>query len=427
MNDEKKKKRIGIIGGGASGMTAAIFASAAKNTEVVVFEAKDVPGKKINGTGNGKCNFTNDNMGIGFYRGNHPEFAEFALSNFTNETSKAFFKSIGILSKEKNGGYIYPNSEEASSVSSALKLACQSAGVRFVFEKVKKIGKDKDRFVIGNERFDRIVLACGSFANMKDVTDFNGYDLLRSTGHRLTPLYPALCQLRCKGNFFKTINGVRTEAKIRVFVDGKEKCEETGELLFTDYGVSGIPAFQVSRYCAEAAGSSKKAVLSLNLMPDMSTEEVKKEIENRLKHLSKKGRTLEETLTGLLNHKLNFVLLNLSGLDPTGNFKEVTDEKIERLVKNITDLRIDVIGTNDFSYAQVVAGGADTSEIDPKTMESRLVKGLYIVGELLDIDGTCGGYNLQWAWSSGAIAGINAGFDNVPGDIKGFIEDIIDR
>ncbi len=427
MAEEKKKNRIAIIGGGASGMTAAIFASAAKDTEVVIFEAKDVPGKKINGTGNGKCNFTNDDMDLKHYRGQHPEFASFALSVFDNETSKAFFKSMGIRPKEKNGGYIYPNSEEASSVSSALRLTCAEKGVKFVFEKVKIIVKEKNTFKVNSQSFDRVILACGSFANMKDVTDFNGYSLVKSMGHRITPLYPALCQIRCKGSFFKTINGVRTEGIVKVLVEGREKASENGELLFTDYGVSGIPAFQVSRFCAEAIGSSKKVVLSLNFMAGMSKDEVRTEIQNRFRKLSPKGRTNEEVLLGLLNHKLNFVLLNLSGIDPTGNCKSVTEDKISALIKNLTDLRADVTGTNDFSFAQVVAGGADTLEVDPETMGSKIIPGLYFAGEILDIDGTCGGYNLQWAWSSGAIAGISAAFGEKDRDMRSFIEEIINR
>ncbi len=421
MSEKKSKTRIGVIGGGASGMTAAIFASACPDTEVTVFEAKEVPGKKINGTGNGKCNFTNDNMGIGYYRGNDPGFAAFALDRFDNNGVKDFFNSMGIKPKEKNGGYIYPNSEEASSVSAALRLTCEKSKVRFVFEKVTDLIKDKDIFKINGICFDKVILACGSFANMKDTRSFNGYDLARTLGHRITPLYPSLCQIRCKGNYFKTINGVRTEAAIKVYIDGKMAAREEGELLFTDYGVSGIPAFQVSRYCSEAVGSSKKAKICVNFMAGMSDEEVLTELNKRLKGLSRSGRSAEEAMLGLLNHKLNYVLLNLSGIDPTGRNKDIEDEKIKVLKNNMTRLETEVTGTNDFSFAQVVAGGVDTSEIDNKTMESLKIPGLYFAGEIIDIDGTCGGYNLQWAWSSGSLAGLSAGGSKLPDDISGFI------
>ncbi len=425
MAENKKKNRIGIIGGGASGMTAAIFASADKTSEVVIFEAKDTPGKKINGTGNGKCNFTNDNMDIKFYRGTDPGFASFALKSFTNETAKAFFTSMGIRPKEKNGGYIYPNSEEASSVSEALRLTCENSKVRFVFEKVKSLKKENDIFLINGQPFDKAIIACGSFANMKDVTDFNGYDLVKNMKHRITPLYPSLCQIRCGEKFFKTINGVRTEADIKVMVEGKEKAFETGEILFTDYGVSGIPAFQVSRFCAEALGRSKKVEIRLNLMPQMTEQEVRSEIKNRMSGIIKKGRTVEQAMIGLLNHKLNYVLLNLSGFQPTGGIKDITEEKTERLIKNLTDFRLQVVGTNDFSYAQVVAGGVDTREINCETMESKIVPGLYFAGEIIDIDGTCGGYNLQWAWSSGALAGVNASVGTKGANIADYMEGLI--
>jgi predicted Rossmann fold flavoprotein len=421
MSEKKSKTRIGVIGGGASGMTAAIFASACPNTEVIVFEAKDVPGKKINGTGNGKCNFTNDKMGIEYYRGNDPDFAAFALDRFDNNGVKDFFNSIGIRPKEKNGGYIYPNSEEASSVSAALKLTCEAQKVRFVFDKVTKVVKEKDHFKINGICFDKVILACGSFANMKDVSSFNGYDLAGSLGHRITPLYPSLCQIRCKGNFFKTINGVRTEASIKIYINGKMTAAEEGELLFTDYGISGIPAFQLSRYCSEAAGSSKKAKICVNFMPGMNDEEVLAELNKRLKNLSQNGRSAEEAMLGLLNHKLNYVLLNLSGIDPVGKIGNISDDKIKALRDKMTRLETEVTGTNDFSFAQVVAGGVDTSEIDNKTMESLKVPGLYFAGEIVDIDGTCGGYNLQWAWSSGAIAGLSAAGAGLPEDISGFI------
>ncbi len=422
MNEKNNKNKIGIIGGGASGLAAAIFASAGGASEVVIFEAKDAPGKKINGTGNGKCNFTNDDMDLSFYRGEHPEFVKFALESFDNEASKLFFRKIGITSKVKNGTYVYPYSEEASSVSAALRLAAEHMQVRFVFERVKSIEKEGKTYIINNQYFDKVIICCGSFANMKDVTDFNGYGLVKSLGHRVTPLYPALCQIRCADSFFKTINGVRTEAELKVLSDAHLTAVENGELLFTDYGLSGIPAFQLSRFCAEGRAKGKKVVAVINFLPKMTADEVKQEVEFRLSGLLKSGRTAEETMFGLLNHKLNYVLLKLSGIDPTGK-GPVAKEKMERLVQNLTELHTEVTGTNDYSYAQVVAGGVDTCEVDPKTMESRLMPGVYFAGEILDVDGTCGGYNLQWAWSSGYVAGLSASGRAVPGDVKEILKE----
>ncbi|MCR5823242.1 MAG: aminoacetone oxidase family FAD-binding enzyme [Lachnospiraceae bacterium] len=418
---EEKKNIIAVIGGGAGGMTAAIFASLDGHSRVVIFEAKDAPGKKIKGTGNGKCNFTNDNMDLKFYRGEDPKFAADALKRFDNEAAKLFFKKMGIRPKEKNGGYIYPNSEEASSVSAALRLTAEERDVKFIFEKVREVKKAGNGFVVNDRRFDKVILACGSFANMKDRNEFNGYVLAKGLGHRITPLYPALCQIRCAEKFFKTINGVRTEASLKVLEDDQEMAFEKGELLFTDYGVSGIPAFQLSRFCAEAKAKGKKVTLKINFLPDTDISEVKREVDTRLTERAGKGRNIEESMYGLLNHKLNFVLLNLSGMDPTGKISGIDEKKKEKLIKNLTDLTLEVTGTNDFSFAQVVAGGVDTREIDEETMGSLKCPGLYFAGEIMDIDGTCGGYNLQWAWSSGAIAGLAASGNDVPEDFITFI------
>ncbi len=422
MTDDKKKIKIGIIGGGAGGMAAAIFASLSDKAEITVFEAKDVPGRKINGTGNGKCNFTNDNMGPEYYRGNDPSFAVRAITVFDNKAAKAFFSKMGIRPKEKNGGYIYPYSEEASSVSSALRLTAESRKVRFLFERVKNVKRSGNGFLINGQSFDRVIMACGSFANMKDITDFNGYDLVKSLGIKLTQLYPALCQIRCSGNFFKTINGVRTDAAVKVLSEGKEIAHEKGEILFTDYGVSGIPAFQLSRYCSSMIAEGKKISLEIDLLPDMDVEEVKTEIDTRLSKLVRNGRNIEESMYGLLNHKLNYVLLKEAGIDPTGNKGAVTDAKAARLIALLKSLKLQVTGTNDFSYSQVVAGGVDTRELNDRTMESLKVPGLYFAGEIIDIDGTCGGYNLQWAWSSGAIAGLSAAGETVPEDFVSFLD-----
>ncbi len=421
MAKETNKIRTAIIGGGASGLAAAIFASGTGNCSVTVFEAKDVPGRKINGTGNGKCNFTNDRMGIEYYRGEDPSFAKFALQTFDNECAKLFFRSIGILPKEKNGGYIYPNSEEASSVSAALTLTAKSLGAVFEFQKIKSLAKAGKNFIINNQTYDKVILACGSIANMKDVTDFNGYDLARSLGHKITPLYPSLCQIRCEGNFFKTINGVRTEASIKLLSEGRTVAAEEGELLFTDYGVSGIPAFQISRFCASERAKKHKVELVIDLLPGLSAEEAKAEVTERIKAMKKNKRTTEEALFGLLNHKLNFCLLNMAGIDPAGNGRDINDEKLKKLVSLYKSLTLKVTGTNDFSYAQVTAGGVDTKEIDPETMESRITQGLYFAGEIIDIDGTCGGYNLQWAWSTGFVSGLASSGVPIPADAKTYI------
>lgn len=404
MSNNVNKRKIAIIGGGASGMIAAIFASE-KGAEVTVFEAKDTPGKKINATGNGKCNFTNLNMSDKFYRGNNPEFVKAGLEAFNEKDAIEFFKRIGIMPKYRNG-YCYPNSEQAQSVSKALVLTCNERHVRFVNETISKIVSSDNVFFVNGNVFDKVIVACGSFAGMKNPEDFFGYKLAKSMGHNITKLFPALVQLKSDNKFLKTISGVRQEGTITLFADGRPISKEYGELLFSDKGVSGIPAMQISRYAAKACAEGKKVCCKIDFFPDLTEEELAKDINNR----SSFKRSAEECLYGLLNYKLNYVLLLSLQIDPTASGKNLNDNSL-RLAKLMKGFELKITGTNSFEMAQVVAGGVDTNEINENTMESKLVNGLYFAGEIMDVDGTCGGYNLQWAWTSGYLAGINAAND----------------
>ncbi len=398
MSDSKKK--IAIIGGGASGMTAAITASRG-NAIVTVFEINSVPGKKICATGNGKCNFTNDLLNVTRYRGGNTEFAKTAVSRFGVSETLKFFEEIGITPKKK-GEYVYPNSEEAKSVQKALMLTMESLGVETVFEKVSEIKRTEKGFIVNNRVFDKVIIACGSPAGLKKDSGFNGYDLVKSLGHRVTPVFPALVQLRFTDKYSKTLSGVRHEGLITLFSDGKEMASDYGELLFTDYGISGIPTMQISRFAGECLEKKRDVKISIDLFKDLSEKELEAELKKRMSL----NRTAEDCLTGLLNHKLNYVLLLKLNIDPEAHaskaFKKDSAEKLASLMKH---LEFHITETNPFESAQVAAGGADLSEIDPETMQSKKVPGLYFAGEITDVDGPCGGYNLQWAWTSGYIAG----------------------
>lgn len=402
--NETDKLTIAVIGGGASGMLAAIFASR-EGAKVTIFEAKTTLGKKINATGNGKCNFTNLKMSPDFYCSGSKGFVNSAISEFDEKQVIAFFESIGIMPKERNG-YVYPHSEQAASVSKALALSCESEGVKIIYEEVTSIKKSNNVFIVNGIKFDKVIIACGSFANMKNTDDFKGYTLCKSLGHTITPLYPALVQLQSNEKCLKTLNGVRQDGEICIVSDGKEIIKETGELLFSEKGVSGIPSMQVSRFVSEAVKNGKKIKANIDFFPSAGNSELSENLLNR----SKMNRSAEDALTGLLNYKLNYVCLLTAGLDPVAPVKKVfTTENIKRLVHTLKCFSLNITGTNPFEMAQVVAGGVDTTEINPITMESKLVKGLYFAGEIIDVDGTCGGYNLQWAWSSGHAAGVNAG------------------
>lgn len=407
------KKRIAIIGGGASGLMAAITA-AKKGAEVTIYEAKERLGKKILATGNGKCNFTNLVQDDSCYRGQNSDFSKAAREAFDVEDTLCFFKSIGIEPKIRNG-YVYPNSEQAASVADALAMEVRAKKVRVILGQVFSVKGSDGAFLVkseqGTEEYNKVILCCGSPAGMKNPKEFVGYQLAERFGHKITPLLPALVQLRCKEKWFKTVSGVRTEGKISVFENGKKIAEEKGELLFADYGLSGIPVFQVSRFAGEALLRGSKVSCKLDLLPGYSPEELEELLKKRVEIL--KNRTAEEVLTGLLNHKLNYVILKECNIDPVADSKKAyRDSDIKHLAEIYKNLTCQVTETNPFANAQVCAGGVDTSEIIPETMESKLVNGLYFAGELVDVDGTCGGYNLQWAWSSGYVAGLHAATDN---------------
>lgn len=389
-----KKRQVVIIGAGASGMTAAIMA-ARNGAAVTVLEQNEKPGKKICATGNGKCNFSNLAMPEDAYRGRHPEFVKDAFERFSVKDTVEFFKELGIFPLDRNG-YLYPRSNQAQSVVDVLCMEASHLGVKIkTNEQVTAIepARNGNNFQILTNGWhyeaDALILANGSKASSISGSDGSGYELAKSLGHHIIPVYPALTALKCKGNSYKGWAGVRTEGRISLLVDNELCSCQQGELQLTEYGISGIPVFQLSRYAICAVKTGKKAVLKINFLPECTVDEVKELLHQRKKDCPYKNE--KELLTGLFPEKLINVL---------------TSQK--NLISAITEYTLEVTDGLSFSQAQVCSGGVDTSEIVNETMESRFCPNVYIVGELLDIDGTCGGYNLQWAWSSGAAAGIHA-------------------
>lgn len=404
------KNRIAVIGGGASGMMAAISA-VQHGGEVTIYEGKERLGKKILATGNGKCNYTNLVQEDSCYRGTHPEFSKNVRAQFDEKKTLDFFERIGVLPKIKNG-YVYPNSEQAASVADALAMEIRALRIKVIQEEAEQIKKQNDRFIVysksARETYDCVILCMGSCAGMKDETKFSGYRIAKSLGHTIETVIPALVQLRCQEKWFKTISGVRCEGRLSVYADGKRIAEEKGELLFADYGLSGIPTFQISRYAGRALDNCRTVECSVDFFDSMTVEQLTEYILNRLNHGN--SRSAEEILIGLLNHKLNYVILKECGINPTESAaKEFSSKKtVERLARKYKNFTCKVTALNPFANAQVCAGGVNTEELDEQTLESKLHKGLFFAGELIDVDGACGGYNLQWAWSSGYVAGLHA-------------------
>lgn len=401
----KKKRNIIIIGGGASGLVAAITAARA-GADVTILEQKERLGKKILSTGNGRCNYTNARMDTSFFRGEDLSIVENVLSQFDANDTLKFFEDLGIFPKERNG-YYYPKSDQASAVLDVLCMEIERLGVNVYCDtKVVSIQKKEEFFVKTTKCIfasDAVILSTGGKASPVLGSDGSGYALAKSFGHSITPVVPALVQLHGKGTFFKMVSGVRADAKVSLYVNNQRIAADTGELQLTNYGISGIPVFQISRYAALALQRKETPIVNIDFMPEFEEAALRSFLVKRKSRNPEK--TAEEFLIGVLNKKLIPVLLRASGIAIDTKIRMLKEEQIQRLCEKLKRFSIEIIKTNSFEQAQVCAGGVLTSEVHAKTLESRLQEGLYITGELLDVDGVCGGYNLQWAWATGAIAG----------------------
>ena len=409
-NDKIESFDVVVIGGGASGLMAAIHA-ARSGAKTVILEHKEKTGKKILATGNGKCNYTNARQGISYYRGEDPAFAMSVFKQFGFEDTIAFFEEIGIVPKVKNG-YYYPASEQAQAVLEVLRLEANFLRVREVCTcNISDVYKTGELFYIktgcGDFATKSLIFSTGLLAAPKSGSDGSAFQYIEAFGHHFADIVPALVPLQGKQAFFKNLAGIRAEMNATLFVENAQIASDRGELQLTDYGVSGIPIFQLSRFATKALAKKKKVHLLIDFMPDATYEEVIALFEGRL-HKSEQKKTMCECFVGLFNRKLIEVLLKEAGIGLGDSPKRLSIEQIEKLAKVVKEFRVDVTGSKSFEQAQVCAGGVKTSELCADTMESRLVKGLYFAGEIIDIDGMCGGYNLQWAWSSGFVAGVHA-------------------
>lgn len=400
-----------IVGAGASGLMAGIHA-ARVGANVLILEHMDRAGKKILATGNGKCNFTNEKQGIAYYNGKNPAFVLPALRQFSVEDTLAFFDELGIYPKKKREGYYYPSSGQAVSVVEALLLECRRLGVRIAYNVgIREIKKEGEYFTFhtkqGLFKSRCCIIATGGKAARKTGSDGSGNLYIEKFGHKLTDIVPALVQMQGKQSFLKEIAGIRADGRISIYIENEKIAEDVGELQLTEFGVSGIPAFQVSRYASLALLEDKNVYVLLNFLSDLSSTEAQELLEQRFLRYGR-GKNAVQALIGLFPDKLNLVLLKEAKISPDKAAEACTVKELKRLMETVQNLRVDIIGTKGFDHAQVSAGGVCTDEVNPTTMESRLIPDLYFAGEVLDVDGMCGGYNLQWAWSSGYVAGTQA-------------------
>lgn len=409
----KAKKRVIVVGGGAAGMMAAISARRL-GADVTILERNPRVGKKLLATGNGRCNFTNIQADITCYYGQNPEFARAVLAAFPVAETIRFFEKLGIEHKVEEAGKVFPLSDQASSVLDVLLYELRELGVNIICDAcVKTIAKQQQEFVVGLENgavylADRVILTTGGKAMPASGSDGSGYELAQQLGHSVTALFPALVQLKLDGPYFKRIEGVKIVGTAEIIHGGQSLAKDRGDILFGNYGVSGPPIFQLSRKAGELLNEGREAYLKITIMDMFAKDELRAIISRRFQVGAKKP--VDFSLVGLVNKRLIPVLLLTAGISDF-NQRRVADliaEEVARIVDVLTDWRFRIRGTKGWPNAQVTAGGVATREIDESTMESKLVPGLFFAGEIVDIDGQCGGFNLQWAWSSGFVAGRQA-------------------
>lgn len=401
-----RKRHVIIVGAGASGLVAAITA-AREGAKVTLIEQKDRVGKKILSTGNGRCNLTNAYMETECFRGDDTSIVSEVLKQFGYEDTIRFFEELGVILKDRQG-YIYPISDQASTILDVLRMEVERLQIDVLLEhKVEQIKLNKKGFALTtNQKVvygDAVILATGGKASPVLGSDGSGYGLAKSFGHHMSPVVPALVQLIGKGNYFKQISGVRTNATVSLYIDDKFVASDTGELQLTNYGISGIPVFQISRYAAKAIYAKKSVIAEIDYLPTMDDESLKEFLEKRL--LLHGDKNIEDFFVGVFHKKLITMFLKEAKVSLQIVAKDLKEKEWNRLIALFKHFKVQIEDTNAFDQAQICAGGILTSEISFETMESNFVEGLYLTGELLDIDGICGGYNLQWAWSTGYIAG----------------------
>lgn len=392
-----------IIGGGAAGMAAAAKAAETPGARVTLIERQSRLGRKLLATGNGRCNLTNAAAAdAAHYHGADPSFVLPALRQNPPAAVLEWFRSLGLLTVTEYGGRVFPLSGHAGSVLDVLRYALEKPNIEIVTgAAVRRAARGAAGFTVewdgGGVSGEKLVVACGGCAGAKLGGVSDGYEILKALDHTVTPLRPALTSLRTAPEYPRALKGVRADAALSLLRDETVLARERGDVLFTDSGLSGTAVFAASR--AAAPGQTA----ALDLFPDISEAALLDDLKARRARWP--ALPANRVLTGAAQSRLGQMLCKYAGISGGEAAGALDDAALARLVRCMKDFRLPVTGTGGFDAAQVTAGGADTGEFDPGTLQSRLVPGLYACGEVLDVDGDCGGYNLQWAWASGLLAG----------------------
>ena len=403
--------KIIVVGGGCSGVVAAINAKNNDN-EVIILERNNTLLKKLLLTGNGRCNYFNEKYSIDNYHSKSMDLVNEFISDKNITMSKEFFDNLGIVPKIKNG-YYYPFSNQAVSIKDILVNEVNRLGIKVIYDTYVEDVEKEDKFIIktNNEEYtcDKLILSTGSFAYPKTGSDGHGYSILEKLGHTIIKPVPALVQLNANSKYLKDWDGVRSDVYLELFEDGEYLAKEEGEIQFTNYGISGICTFNLSHFISRGLEENKKYVVKINFVPFIKTL-----ISPWLYDYANKNKEKDifELLEGFLNKKLIPIILKESNISSTKKYYELTKEEKIKLINNLRHFKVEITSTKGFDSSQVCNGGVSLDEININTMESKIVKDLYIIGELLDINGNCGGYNLTECWISGILSGKSIGDTN---------------
>ncbi len=402
-------KPVVIVGGGAAGLAAAIFCARRFGGErVVLLEKQPRVGKKLLATGNGTCNISNMHASVSCYHGGHPAFVSDALSQFSPTDAMAFFSSIGVRCTVRENGRIYPLCAQASAVLDCLRAEIDALGVTVCCDTAVtalRPSKHGVEVICDGQVYAAaaVLVTAGGAASASLGGCTDGYALLAALGHEKTPLFPAIVQIRTEKDAVKAVKGVRVDAALTLMLDGRSLAEAEGEILFADYGVSGPAAMMIGRYASDWERRKKgNMTLNIDLLPEMTLAQAEEEIVLRSRLL---GRTMENLLTGLLQKRLGQTVVKTAGVLPLSrDVNSLSAAEVAEIARTIKCFSLNVTGSAGMNAAQVTAGGIATKGFDPHTMRSHLSPFVYAAGEVLDVDGDCGGFNLQWAWASAYVA-----------------------
>lgn len=409
-----KSVQIAVIGAGASGLMAARCAALHTGGAVALLEGNPRAGKKLLATGNGRCNLTNRDLSIGHYHGD-AGLAEQVLSEYPVQRVLSEFESMGLLCRSDGEGRFYPRNLQAAAVLRALRFSCEEAGVETVCGlSACVVSREKGGFLIRSEigeslRAKQCILACGGKASPKHSCAGNGYRLAEQFGHRVSPCAPALVQLKCAEKMIRSLKGMRCKARLSLRGDGRELYTESGEVIFSEGALSGICVFNASVLAADWMQAGK-AVQNLTLCLDLCEGMDEGDLRRYLLRLKREHPTLPcfEMLSGLVNMKVGEEVVKSVGIDLREPIARLPEARLTKLAERLKGLCFTVTGLGDWDGAQVTAGGIPLREVNLKTMESNKQPGLFLAGELLNVHGDCGGYNLHWAWATGMAAGLGA-------------------